>query len=102
MAVFEIPLAGYPELFEIELAGGTYLLRVRWNHELGRWTLDIGRSSTEWLVRNLALVPGENLLAQYAYLGLGFELHLQCDERPDSEAGFENLGTEAHLYAVTS
>lgn len=102
MAVYEIPLSGMPEQFEIELAGGTYLVRVKWNHELGRWALDLGRSATEWLVRNIALVPGGDLLAQYEYLGLGFELYLQCDGRPDAEADFENLGTETHLYAVTS
>lgn len=102
MAVYEIPLSGYPEQFEVEINGTTYIMRVRWNHELNRWVLDLGRSATDWLIRNLALVAGQNLLEQYESLGLGFELHIQCNGKPDDEAAFDNFGVEAHLYAVTA
>ena len=42
---------------------------------------------------------GQNLLMQYEHLKLGFSLWLQVDGLPEAEAGYENLGTEARLFA---
>lgn len=100
MAVFEIPLNNRPEKFEIEIAGQQYVMRTHFNVPMNRWTLDIGRSETEWLIRNLALVNGQDLLMQYEHLNLGFGLHVFVDGEPMGEATFENAGTDAHLLVT--
>lgn len=101
MTVLEIPVSNRPERFDIEIAGQQYVMRTHFNVPLGRWTIDIGKSETEWIIRNLALVRGENLLAQYEHLNLGFGLWVYVDGDPDGEADFDNLGTDAHLFVTT-
>lgn len=81
MKTYEIPLNSFAEEFNVEINGVNYLLRTKWNEPLQAWTLDIGRSENEWLIRNLALVTGENLLQQYEHLKLGFGLIVVTDRR---------------------
>jgi hypothetical protein len=100
MSVCEIPLNDYAESFTVELAGAPYTFKTKWNDALGAWVLDIGKSSDEWLIRNLAIVTGGNLLEQYEHLNLGFELYAVTDGKPETDPS-ANLGTDSHLYAVT-
>lgn len=101
MAILEIPLNPYPELFQIEINGTPFYLRTHWNVAMQRWTIDVGLGENDWLIRNLALVSGVDLLEQYEHLGLGFELRLWVDGNIEGEATFENLGNEARLLVVT-
>lgn len=96
---YEIPLNGNSESFSVEIADKTYFFRVYFNHELDQWVLDLGTSNKNWIACNIALVTGQNLLMQYEHLNLGFSLWLQVDGLPEAEAGYENLGTEARLFA---
>lgn len=99
--VVEIPLAGYPEQFEADIGDKTYLFRVRWNDQLSRWTLDLGNSEDDWLISSLPLVPGQDLLWQYGYMALGFQLYFQCDTDEEAEAAYSDIEDgKAHLYAV--
>ena len=100
MAVFEIPLNNRPEKFDIEIAGQQFVMRTHFNVPMQRWTLDIGRSESDWLICNLALVRGQNLLEQYEHLNLGFGLHVYVDGDGTGEATFENLGSDAHLLVT--
>ena len=101
MAIYEIPLNPYAERFQIEIAGEPYYLQTHWNVPMQRWTLDIGRSETEWLVTNLAMVNGLNLLEPYEHLGFNFELRLWIDGDLEGEASYDGLGTAAKLLVVT-
>lgn len=100
MTIYEVPLRPRAEEFQIEIAGEEWTFRTHWNAALSGWTLDLGRSSTEWLVTNLALVAGHDLLAPFEHLSFGFGLWLMVDGDMEAEATEENLGTEAKLYAV--
>jgi hypothetical protein len=89
----------YGESFDVVINNRSVTMRTKWNDALGVWCLDLGNSSDDWLIRNLALVTGDDLLGQYKHLGLGFALYAYVDGGegdPDSE----NLGTDGHLYAV--
>lgn len=100
MSVFEIPLSARPEKFDIEIAGQQFVMRTHFNVPMDRWTIDIGKSESEWIIRNLALVAGQNLLEQYEHLNLGFGLHIFVDGEPTGEATFDNLGSDAHLLVT--
>ena len=102
MKTFEIPLNSFAEEFNVEINGVNYLLRTKWNEPLQAWTLDIGRSETEWLIRNLALVTGENLLQQYGHLKLGLGLIVTTDGDENADPTENNLGTDSHLIVVTN
>lgn len=100
MSSFEIPLNKFAEEFNVEIGGVTYLLRTHWNQALNEWTLDLGRSVNEWLICNLALVAGQNLLQQYDFLNLGFELYAVTDGDNYADPTETNLGTDSHLVVV--
>lgn len=95
--IYEIPLSGISERFDIEIAGNSYKIRIKWNDYLKRWCCDISRTDDTPLIRNLAIVAAENLLAQYDYLGFNFALYMQVDGKPYADADFSNLGTNARL-----
>lgn len=102
MAIYEIPLASKPEAFQIALAGVTYKLNVAWRDApQGGWFIDLSDSSGALIVGGVPLVTGADLLAQYAYLGIGGELWVQTDGDPAAVPTFDNLGSESHLYFVT-
>lgn len=102
MKTYEIPLNAFAEEFNVEIQGVNYLLRTKWNEPLQAWTLDIGRSENDWLIRNLALVAGENLLQQYEHLKLGFGLIVVIDSDENADPTEANLGTDSHLIVVTN
>lgn len=95
--IYEIPLSGAPECFDIEIAGNSYKIRVKWNDYLKRWCMDISRTDDTPIIRNLAMVASENLLEQYDYLGFNFGLYMQVGGKPYADADFTNLGTDARL-----
>jgi hypothetical protein len=49
----------------------------------------------------LALVTGADLLAQYAYLNLGFSLVVGTDIAGQENPTKADLGITSHLYVVT-
>lgn len=103
MAIYEIPLSSKPEAFQITLAGNTYKLNVAWRDApQGGWFVDISDASGDLIAGGVPLVTGVDLLAQYAYLGIRGELWVQTDGNPAAVPTFENLGSESHLYFVTS
>lgn len=103
MATYEIPLSPQPQTFGITLAGRSLSLTVQWRDVAeGGWMLDIAGSDGVPLLRGVPLVTGADLLAQYAYLGLGGQLIVQTDFDIDATPTWENLGDTAHLYFVTA
>lgn len=103
MAIYEIPLASKPESFQITLAGVTYKLNVTWRDApQGGWFVDILDVSGNLIIGGIPLVTGADLLAQYAYLGIGGELWVQTDGDTAAVPTYDNLGRESHLYFVTA
>lgn len=99
--VREIPLSAQSQTFQITLSGKAYRLAVTWRDPYG-WFLDIARVDGTALVSGIPLVTGADLLAQYAYLGIGGALVVVSDGDPDAVPTFDNLGSSAHLYYVTN
>lgn len=99
-STFEIPLTPVPQTFFVSLVGTQYQFTLQWRDPAG-WFLDIADSSSNPIVSGIPLVTGVNLLHQYLYLGLGFELWVQTDAA-DAPPTYTNLGITSHLYAVTN
>lgn len=100
MQNFEIPLTAQPQTFTIALVSVQYQFTLAWRDtDGGGWFLDIADASGNALLSGIPLVTGVDLLAQYGYLGFGFELWVQTDAA-DAPPTFTNLGTQSHLYCV--
>lgn len=98
-AVSEIPLIAGAQTLSITLNSTLYALNVYWNPPSATWLLDIAlASSGAPLIQGIALVTGENLLEQYAYLGIGVALWVVSDISADALPTFTNLGQQSHLY----
>ncbi|WP_134705376.1 hypothetical protein [Rahnella sp. CJA17(1/100)] len=100
MVVTEIPLTADNQTFNITLNGNALTMRIVWRDALG-WVMDLQDSSGSDLVAGIPMVTGTNLLAQYAYLGLGFGLSVACDEPGVEYPTQTGLGTTSHLYVIT-
>lgn len=100
---YTIPLSATPQTFKITLGGIDYRLTLTYvNCDQGGWLLDIADANANPMVSGIPLVTGVNLLAQYPHLGFGGRLWVQTTQNPDAVPTFDNLGTDALLYWVTS
>lgn len=99
---YEIPLSPQPQTFQIALVGTTYGFLVQWNVANASWVIDISDASGNPIVSGIPMVTGCDLLDQFGYLSFGFALVAQTDNAPDTVPAFDNLGTTAHLYAITA
>lgn len=97
----EVPLSPKAQRFLITLAGITWQLRVRWSPASACWVLDIADAAGVPVLSGVPMVTGADLLAQYAYLGIGGALYVQSDDSVDAVPTFANLGSIGHLYFVT-
>jgi hypothetical protein len=100
--VYRIPLVAIPQRFAIELNTHPLVMLCRWNGESPAWELSLYDGNTGApLFESLSLVTGTNLLAPYAYLGLGGSLIVFTDGELSAVPTETNLGTEGNLYFVT-
>ena len=104
---FEIPLSPTPQRFRITLAGVNYGLVMSYRAApcgMGGWCMDINDDLGNPIVCGVPLVTGSDLLAQYAYLGLGGGMMVLSDGDADALPTFENLGITpgSHLYWITT
>ena len=94
MITYLIPLLpGTPQTLKTQLAGVTYNLTLTYKNG---WYLDIADTNKVPLITGIALVVGANLLAQYAYVGIGGMLVVGGDNAPS----FTDLGTNSQLYFI--
>lgn len=101
MTINEIPLSGKSQTFQVVILNITYVFTLIWRDAAGEWVLDIADINSNPIVQGLPLVTGCDLLGQYTYLGLGFQLWVATDGDPDAVPTYDNLGTQSHLYVVT-
>lgn len=99
MAVSEIPLTADNQQFSILLAGTTYRMSIIWRDLY--WVLDLLDEQSNTIISGIPLVTGADLLAQYAYLGLGFKLAIFCDDATQAYPTKTDLGTRSHLLVFT-
>ena len=96
-SVYEIPLIPQSQTLEVTILGVSYFFAVSWRNAAGLWFLDIMDVSQSPIVLGIPLVTGTDLLAQYAYLGLGFAVYVISDGDPMALPTFDNLGLTSHL-----
>ena len=99
-AVYEIPLTPQPQTLSVTFPNGTPVqLRLIYQfNDDACWLLDIADANGAFLVCGIPLVTGADLLAQYAYLGLGAKLFVTTDADLAEPPHWWNLGTSAHLW----
>lgn len=101
MSAFEIPLSPSPQKLSISLGGVQYRLTVRWNNVMQAWVLDIADIDSNDILTGLPIVPGVDMLGQFAHLNFGGMLIAQTDSDAGITPGFTTLGITGHLYWVT-
>lgn len=97
---YEIPLTPQPQRFSVFLGKAQWFMVLRWNHQIGHWSLDFYNSKQELVLAGLLLTTGVDLLAQHQHHGFGGSLIAQSSSDPLAPPDFENLGTKAHLIFV--
>jgi len=102
MTAYEIPLIAAPQTFSVSLSGITYNFTVKWNAIAQLWMLDISDADGNGLAWGLPLLTGQDMLQQFGYLGIGGQLVVQSDYDGFALPTVDNLGTNSHLYFVTS
>ncbi|EMF7563560.1 hypothetical protein V4F78_003031 [Serratia marcescens] len=99
MNIQEIPLTPTNQQFAITFGEQQLNMRITWRDEAG-WLLDLMDGAGAELVNSIPLVPGANLLGQYAYLGLKGALAVLVDNNEPEFPTKTNLGIGSHLYYV--
>ena len=101
---YEIPTSPQNQTFSILLQGGTYrflLMYCKAGADNSGWILDIYDDAGEPLTCGIPLVTGADLLAQFAYLGIGGVMFCDTSGEPDVPPTETNLGILSNLwYAV--
>ena len=100
MTIYEIPLTSQPQTFSVTFPNGAaYQMRLIYQfNDDDCWILDIADATGNLLVCGIPLVTGADLLAQYAYLGLGVKMFVTTDADISEPPHWWNLGVSSHLY----
>jgi hypothetical protein len=110
--IYEIPLSGSPQSFNIALpisntvppVSNLYRLVFQYRDGqtgMGGWVVDIYDGNGNPLLCGAPLVTGTDLLAQFAYLNFGAMMYVYSDGQPDLPPTFDNLGTGSHVLWIT-
>ena len=94
--IYQIPLQGIDESFDISILGVDYNFRLQWIGEpLNNWIFSFGQEG-QWLLEGMALVTGVDLLAPLKSLNLGFSLRVGYVGQ-DTGITQSNLGVKYQL-----
>lgn len=103
MTTFVVPLQNVPQVFEIALAGKTYIMTCKWNSaDDGGWIIDLVNAETGVpVVSNVPLITGADCLEGLEYLGINGKFAVLTDGNQFAVPTLENLGVESNLYFIT-
>ena len=125
MPTYEIPLIPSPQTFNISLVGVTYTFSLNYRkanagvidaptgadaevpgfiidtNTLDNWVLDISDAVGNPLIFGIPLIPGIDLLGQYAYLNIGGALTVSVSGDPDGVPDYAGLGTKGKMQFTT-
>jgi hypothetical protein len=95
--------------FAIFINGVQYILAFQYANAIdgdgvqeAGWQLDLMDQNNSPLILGIPLVTGANLLAQFAYLGLGFAMFCYTAGNPSAPPTFNNLGGAAQVVVEFS
>lgn len=100
---FVIPCSNTPQSFQIDLAGKTYQLTVKWNDaDDAGWIVDFADGNTgDSIVAGIPFVTGVNMLDGLGYLGIDGTLFCTTDGDQFAVPTLDNLGDNGNLYFST-
>lgn len=101
MSAFPMPVSPTAQSFFIQLVNISYKITLRWNAVAVCWIMDIADAEEVPLVQGIPIVTGIDLLAPYAYLGIGGGMVALTEGNPDAVPTFENLGSGGDVFFVT-
>ena len=70
---------------------------MSYNDFSGYWSMTISRSSDDVLIRNLPIIPSENILEQYSYLGIGIAMVVPRQSVADQWPSYDTLSSDWYL-----
>jgi len=103
---FDFPLSPAPQRMQITLGSKEYTIRFAWcDSDDGGWFFDIMDVDSVVLAEGLPLTAGQDILMQFAYLGIGGtspgEIIVATDDDPLVEPTFTNLGINGRVLYLT-
>ena len=100
--IYEFPLRPEAQQIQIALADIEYTVRFGWcDAPGGGWFIDMTDIDGTPLLRGLALTAGENVLQQFAYLGIPGEIRVETDGSDLVEPSYDNLGANGKVLFIT-
>ena len=97
---YEVPFEAQATSFVIDLAGATYRLTTQWCTAAACWLLNISTPDDVLIVGSIPIVPGVDLLKQYAYLGIAGQLFVQTAGDARAVPGYADLGVSGLVFFV--
>jgi len=91
----KIPLTPTSQTLTISLVGTSYNFQIIWRGN--QYILDIFDINNNAIVTGISLVTGVNLMEQFRYLNLGFNMFVSTDITPNLDVNYPDLGVTAHL-----
>lgn len=99
--VQEFPLRPEAQQMTIELASVLYTVRFGWcDTPDGGWFMDLGTYEGAPLIQGLPLTAGEDVLQQFAYLGIGGEIRVETDGNSLVEPTYGDLGSNGKVLFI--
>lgn len=102
MAFFKIPLNPFPETFSVTINNVDFNAVTRWNAVQQCWVASLLDPNSVPILQNIPLIPGVDLLSQFAHLNLGIKLSALVDYDAAAVPKYGELGTTANVYAETT
>ena len=101
--VYELPLTPTPQTFRALFPSGRYFVRFIYCDSLEPcWLMDLSDAITgDPIIAGVPLVPGVDLLEEYAYLNFNFKMWCTVDGDPAGVPNFDDLGTSGHVWIET-
>lgn len=101
MSAFPLPVSSSAQSFFVQLVNISYKITLRWNAVAIAWVMDIASQDEVPLVQGIPIVTGVDLLAPYAYLGIGGGIIAITEGDQDKVPTFDNLGKGGDVFFVT-
>lgn len=102
MAFFKLPLNPFPETFSVSINNVELTGATRWNAAQGCWVASLLDTNSAPILQNIPLIPGVDLLSQFAYLTPGLRLSALVDYDSAAVPKYSELGTTANVYVETA
>lgn len=101
-SIYEIPLRKGPQKFSVQLGANEYQASLAYAAAPdGGWNMTIADADGKTLAAGVMITSGEDILQQFAYLGISGEIYAATDGDADVVPTFDNLGVGGQLFYVS-